>query len=56
MRFKMTAKSVLVRPQGLRSRARAPTCLPTCLSPCYVTGNTYCKSTVYTVSRSLIIS
>jgi len=24
----MTAKSVLVRPQGLRPRARAPTCLP----------------------------
>jgi len=24
----MTAKSVLLRPQGLRPRARAPTCLP----------------------------
>jgi len=29
----MTAKSVLVRPQGLRHRARAPTC-----PPCYATG------------------
>jgi len=28
----MTAKSVLVRPQGLRPRARAPTC-----PPCYAT-------------------
>jgi len=28
----MTAKSVLVRPQGLRTRARAPTC-----PPCYAT-------------------
>jgi len=26
--FKMTAKSVLLRPQGLRPMARAPTCLP----------------------------
>jgi len=25
----MTAKSVLLRPQGLRSRARAPTCYAT---------------------------
>jgi len=36
----MTAKSVLVRPQGLRPRARAPTCprarAPTC-PPCYAT-------------------
>jgi len=30
--FKMTAKSVLLRPHGLRPRARAPTCLP-----CYAT-------------------
>jgi len=29
----MTAKSVLVRPQGLRPRARAPNC-----PPCYVTA------------------
>jgi len=29
----MTAKSVLVRRQGLRPRARAPTCPP----PCYAT-------------------
>jgi len=29
----MTAKSVLLRPQGLRPRARAPTCPP----PCYAT-------------------
>jgi len=26
MRFQMTTKSVLVRPQGLRPRTRAPTC------------------------------
>jgi len=31
----MTAKSVLVRPQRLRPRARAPTCPP---SPYYATG------------------
>jgi len=30
----MLAKSVLVRPQGLRLRARASTCLP-----CYATGS-----------------
>jgi len=30
--FKMTTKSVLLRPQGLRPRARAPTC-----PPCYAT-------------------
>jgi len=30
--FKMTAKSVLLRPQGLRPRARAP--LPPLLRPC----------------------
>jgi len=31
----MTAKSVLMRPQGLRPGARAPTCPPT---PRYATG------------------
>jgi len=31
--FKMTAKSVLLRPHGLRPRARAPT-----YPPCYATG------------------
>jgi len=32
----MTAKSVLMRPQGLRPRARAPTCPPSC----YATART----------------
>jgi len=32
--FKMTVKSVLLRRQGLRPRARASTCPP----PCYATG------------------
>jgi len=32
--FKMIAKSVLLRPQGLRPKARAPTCPP---PPCYAT-------------------
>jgi len=53
----MTAKSVLVRPQGLRPRARAPTCrfatpLPAprvaCLHlsrpPCYVTVDSFVES------------
>jgi len=35
----MTAKSVLVRPQGLRSRTRAPACSPSC----YVTGIFFTK-------------
>jgi len=33
--FKITAKSVLLHPQGLRPRACAPTCPP----PCYATGD-----------------
>jgi len=35
----MTAKNVLMRPQGLRPGACAPTCPST---PCYATANSYC--------------
>jgi len=34
----MTAKIVLKRPQGLRPRARAPTCPP---PPCYATDEAF---------------
>jgi len=35
----MTAKSVLVRPQGLRTRARTPTCPPLFATPLVAAEN-----------------
>jgi len=45
----MTAKSVLVRPQGLRAGARAPCYQP----PCYATG---WKKTILQLSQKIFES
>jgi len=48
----MTAKSVLVRPQGLRPGGRAPTYLP----PCYATAKTFLVQNFHIELYSMLCS
>jgi len=45
----MTAKSVLLRPQGLRPRARAPIC-----PPCYATVFRWCMHFGWWIITTLV--